>query len=79
MSQKNEILGRLDEGKHYCVCIWSEEDVIGIAQEMGVTLTPDDVIEILNDMERHHDAEYGVTWSTIRHYVSEHQREAKKF
>jgi len=50
---------------HVAVAIWSREDVIGRAKEKGITLTDKETDEILDDIDRHHDATLGITWDTI--------------
>lgn len=45
--------------------VWCIEDVLGRAQEKGVKLTKKEASEILQDIERHHDCELGVNWTTI--------------
>ena len=49
--------------------IWSTEDVLHQAKEKGVKLTEDEANEILLQMERKHDADIGISWSTIDDYI----------
>jgi hypothetical protein len=53
-----------------CFLEWGIDDVIGTAKEMKVKMTRKKAIDILDEMEKHHDAEYGVNWETIRDYIS---------
>tara|TARA_R100000388_G_scaffold89558_1_gene70382 strand:+ start:213 stop:410 length:198 start_codon:yes stop_codon:yes gene_type:complete len=49
--------------------IWSTEDVLHQAKEKGVKLTEDEANQILLQMERKHDADIGISWSTIDDYI----------
>ena len=51
--------------------IWSTEDVLHQAKEKGVKLTEDEANEILLHMERKHDADIGISWSTIDVYIDD--------
>ena len=50
---------------------WSTEDVLHQAKEKGVTLTEDEANEILLQMERKHDADIGISWTTIDVYIDD--------
>tara|TARA_R100001163_G_scaffold34589_1_gene26672 strand:- start:396 stop:593 length:198 start_codon:yes stop_codon:yes gene_type:complete len=50
---------------------WSTEDVLHQAKEKGVKLTEDEANEILLHMERKHDADIGISWSTIDVYIDD--------
>lgn len=52
------------------IIVWSLEDIYGIAKDMGETITEEEATEILAMIEKRHDAEYGVTWETIRFHVA---------
>ena len=51
---------------HLAVHIWSIDDVLGTAEEMGVELSVDDANEIIDNIDSHIDSEYGITWETIK-------------
>ena len=51
--------------------IWSIEDVLHQAKEKGVKLTEDEANQILLQMERKHDADIGISWSTIDVYIDD--------
>ena len=51
--------------------IWSTEDVLHQAKEKGVKLTEDEANEILLQMERKHDADIGISWTTIDVYIDD--------
>lgn len=47
--------------------VWSVEDV----QEVRPDLTDKQCIAVLKMVKRKHDAEYGVTWETLKMYAEE--------
>ena len=49
--------------------IWTTENVLHQAKEKGVKLTEDEADEILLHMERKHDADIGISWTTIDVYI----------
>ena len=51
--------------------IWSTEDVLHQAKEKGGKLTEDEANQILLQMERKHDADIGISWSTIDVYIDD--------
>lgn len=66
------------------ICIvWHIEDVHDVAKQGGAEdldevespLSDDEARQILVTIERQHDAEYGITWDTLRSQVSDHLRE----
>ena len=50
---------------------WSTEDVLHQAKEKCVRLTEDEANEILLQMEREHDADIGISWTTIDVYIDD--------
>jgi hypothetical protein len=51
--------------------IWSTEDVLHQAKQKDVKLTEDEANEILLQMERKHDADIGISWTTIDVYIDD--------
>ena len=51
--------------------VWCREDVYRVAWEAGWPISPTMADEILSDVERHVDAEYGITWLTFDNAVQE--------
>lgn len=51
--------------------IWSAEDVLSKADEMGIELTGEQVADVLGYVERKHDASLGVNWDTIGYWIDE--------
>lgn len=56
---------------------WSTLDVLGLADEMGIELTDQEADEILEQMERFHDAQIGINWGVVEIYIEQHQEEKK--
>ncbi len=51
--------------QHVAVAIWQEADIDYRAKEKGMKITREQAQKILAKMERNHDAELGITWTTI--------------
>jgi len=45
--------------------VWGAEDVVDYAKQQKKRISKAKANEILQDMLRHHDCEYGITWDTI--------------
>lgn len=53
------------------MAIWMEDDVIDAASRLGVTLTPEEVEEVLDLVDRKWDAMVGINWDVIDYYICE--------
>lgn len=51
--------------------VWCLEDVLGTADEMGVTITKKEASEVLWLLKNKHDAEVGVSWDTIKFWIND--------
>ncbi len=51
---------------HIAVAIWGEEDVLEMAENLGKKITRQNAQDILDNIERRHDSEIGITWMTIQ-------------
>ena len=51
--------------------VWSRPDVYRVAWEAGWPISPTMADEILSDVERRVDSEYGITWLTFENAVQE--------
>ena len=60
-----ERLQRYDLDAHVAMPLWTAVDVLGLAQDRGINLTDQQADEILDYIERHHDAEIGINWDVI--------------
>ena len=49
--------------------IWLAADVEGSAEQLGVTLTENDVGRILDAIHDDHDANLGITWNTLEFHI----------
>lgn len=45
--------------------VWQAGDVIENAEQQGKDVSKEQAIDILQDILRHHDCQYGVSWNTI--------------
>lgn len=50
---------------------WTTDDVFMKAQEMGIDITEEQAEEVLEKMERYHDASIGISWDVIASYLSD--------
>jgi hypothetical protein len=57
-----------------CVISWSVGDVHYKANDMGLVLTQEDAIQILKDVVRTHDCEYGITWLSFEMRIPDFAR-----
>ena len=48
---------------------WTDADVIHQAEDIGETLTEQEVSDILELMEKDHDATIGINWDVISFYI----------
>lgn len=62
----------LGEDAHVCVCIWSQGDVEQVALEHGIPLTQEQINDVLDSTEDHHDAEQGVNWECLRSEIEDY-------
>lgn len=44
---------------------WNQDDVLYVAEQMGLTLTNEQIMEVLDYVESNHDANLGISWDTI--------------
>lgn len=69
------------KGEHLCVIVWQADDVIMQANERGIKCSIKEADEILEAMERQHDATFGISWDTIDSHLADlktkHEQEEK--
>ena len=58
-----------------CKPVWCRDDVIGTAENLGFTLTDDEVDVVLYMLIKRHDAEIGINWDVITFWIEEVVRE----
>lgn len=69
---EKDIKGALSElFDRVTIHVWAREDVYRVAWEAGWPISPTMADEILSDVERHVEAEYGITWLTFENAVEE--------
>jgi hypothetical protein len=56
---------------HVAVAIWQRADVIGMAERRGMKLTDEQADEILDNIDRKQDCEFGISWTTIDCYLDD--------
>lgn len=57
--------------------IWNQDDVRHQASQMGVTLTDEQIIAVLDHVEHNHDANFGISWDTIQWAIEAELQHAK--
>ena len=68
MPTVKEIIERLktyNQDEHIAVHIWSEEDVAYRAEERRISLSTQQVQEIVDELDRRKSAEIGINWTVI--------------
>jgi hypothetical protein len=74
-----EILQKENPEESICMNYWQVGDVLEKAEEMGEEITREEAELILEDMERHIDCEFGVSWDNvsegIKDFVSNRDKE----
>ena len=58
--------------QHVCAIIWSEEDVLARAKELGYVCSQEQAGDIIDEIDRRQDATIGVTWDTIDVYLPDY-------
>ena len=53
------------------VSIWVIDDVKHMAEQMGKTLTHDQQIEALGDVEHNFDASHGISWDSLEYAIDQ--------
>lgn len=53
------------QDRGYLRVLWHRDDILKVAEENDVTLTDDEINDIITDLEQNHDANYGLSWDTI--------------
>ena len=48
------------------VIYWCKEDVENVSSSMEVSLTDEEISDVLRNVLENHDSEHGITWDTIR-------------
>lgn len=51
--------------------LWSGKDVISAAERNDITITEDEVLQVINKIEQTFDANIGVNWDVISYNIIE--------
>ncbi len=60
-----ESLKEYDQDEHIAAAIWSEDDVLTCAKELGIKITREQAAELIDYIDTHEDCDLGITWETI--------------
>ena len=58
--------------------VWRADDVLESALNVGKPITHDDAVEVLKDIFEGHDAELGITWTTLEVALQEYDLNWKR-
>lgn len=58
--------------------VWQVDDVLGTALNVGKPITRRDAVEVLKDIFESHDAELGITWTTLEVALQEYRLDFKR-
>jgi len=59
---------------HVAIAIWEPADIFERAQHFGIKLTIKDANDILDEIDRKQDCEYGISWGTLDSFIQEFDR-----
>jgi len=79
MPATKEVVERFNwlKNQHVAVAIWCEDDVLELAKEENIKCSRKRAREIIDEIDRKQDAETGISWTTIRLYLDDHERGTK--
>ena len=60
------------DNQHVAVAIWCEDDVLELAKEKGIKCSRKRAREIIDEVDRKHDATLGISWDTISIYLDDY-------
>lgn len=58
--------------------LWQVDDLLKAALNMGKPITNEDAVEVLKDLFEGHDAELGITWTTLEVALQEYHLDWKR-
>ena len=79
---QHRVLMNLDEEREYekansIQISWHIDDVKATAEQMDIAKTDEDAREILEIVERRHDANLGISWDVIEAHIDQHMNPYK--
>lgn len=57
------------DSDEYALAVWCVDDVLELAENKGITLSRDEALEVMDSVGRNHDAEIGINWDVISHWI----------
>lgn len=80
MPTTREVTERLRwfKNQHLAVAIWCEDDVLELAREKGISCSRKCAREIVDEIDRKHNATLGITWDTISDYLRKYVKAGNK-
>ena len=82
IADKHVEMVKKEENKERNVQGFSESDIMGLADQDGEELTDEDVLQVMDRMEKVFDANYGMCWDVIsdciKHVLSEKEKGGNK-
>jgi len=67
-----------EDGKPFIRDDWYLEDVASVCEQMDVTLTEDQMEDVLHDIVNGFDANHGISWDTFEYVIHQHNPVDKK-
>ena len=58
-----------ERGEAYITLKWTAADVYAVAEEIGIELDSNQMLEVLHDLIHNHDAGIGINWDVIEAYI----------
>ena len=52
--------------------VWDLEDVFRAANERNLALSKKEAIKVLQDLQKHHNKQYGLQWKDLTDYIQEY-------
>jgi|TARA_R100000482_G_C5068715_1_gene120513 hypothetical protein len=62
-----------EDGKPFIRDDWHLEDVAQVCDQMDVTLTEDQMEDVLHDIVNGFDANHGISWHTFEYVIHQHK------
>ena len=72
MAKVSEIIEKLqkrDPDEEICMILWQADDVKYTAEDRDITLSDEQIDNILSNMQENHDAVEGVNWTIIEYWI----------
>ena len=60
-----------DDGRSFAWGIWEREDVINLAMEHEIEITPEEADAVIESMDHYHDCSLGLSWVVLAVHLKE--------